>query len=102
MASLGCVLRDLLFIGARRRSVTGSPEKSHRHPWPTHLPYPDGRSSMNRPWRCGIVFGVVAVALARAGTAADPTGFRFEVTVAAGLLPKPTDGRLLVVLGKPT
>src|SRR5437870_3561977 len=28
------------------------------------------------------------------------TGLRFEVTVAPGLLPKPTDGRLLVVLGR--
>jgi S-formylglutathione hydrolase FrmB len=29
------------------------------------------------------------------------TGLRFEVTVNPGLLPKPTDGRLLVVLGRP-
>jgi hypothetical protein len=33
--------------------------------------------------------------------AAPATGLRFEVTVAPGLLEKPTDGRLLVVLGKP-
>lgn len=31
---------------------------------------------------------------------AGPAGPRFEVTVAPGLLSKPTDGRLLVVLGK--
>jgi S-formylglutathione hydrolase FrmB len=49
--------------------------------------------------------GWLAFALFGAGlAAADPpaTGLRFEVTVAPGLLPKPTDGRLLVVLGKPT
>ena len=40
----------------------------------------------------------------RAGDGASTanTGLRFEVTVAPGLLPKPNDGRLLVVLGKAT
>ncbi len=44
-----------------------------------------------------------AVGLLLCATGASPVrgeGLRFEVTVAPGLLPKPTDGRLLVVLGK--
>lgn len=50
-------------------------------------------------------FGWMAVGLLMAIgiAAADPpgnTGLRFEVTVTPGLLAKPTDGRLLVVLGK--
>jgi S-formylglutathione hydrolase FrmB len=48
--------------------------------------------------RAAMVFLFTAVLAA----AADPaTGPRFEVTVAPGLLAKPTDGRLLVVLAKP-
>jgi S-formylglutathione hydrolase FrmB len=43
-----------------------------------------------------VTIGVV-VAPAQPGVLGPP----FEVTVAAGLLSKPTDGRLLVVLGKP-
>jgi hypothetical protein len=45
----------------------------------------------------------LGVAVLGVSAAADPppaTGLRFEVTVAPGLLPKPTDGRLLVVLGR--
>ena len=51
---------------------------------------------------CAFVTLAAALALTVPGPAADgpATGLRFEVTVAPGLLPKPTDGRLLVVLGK--
>jgi S-formylglutathione hydrolase FrmB len=35
-------------------------------------------------------------------TAAEPTSLRFEVTVRKGLLDAPQDGRLLLVLGKPS
>src|SRR5437870_1379192 len=45
--------------------------------------------------------GVAALALGTAAaTAPDSTTLRFEATVAPGLLPKPTDGRLLVVIGR--
>ena len=38
--------------------------------------------------------------LAPPGPAGSPAPLRFEVTVAAGLLPRPTDGRLLIVLAR--
>jgi S-formylglutathione hydrolase FrmB len=57
-----------------------------------------------RRWGSVVVVTLVAGGgLWFGGAPADPpggTGLRFEVTVAPGLLPKPTDGRLLVVLGK--
>src|SRR5258705_13809981 len=43
----------------------------------------------------------VAVLIALSAYSAGPASpLRFEITVAPGLLAKPTDGRLLVVLGK--
>jgi S-formylglutathione hydrolase FrmB len=40
------------------------------------------------------------VAAGRPAVAPDSTSLRFEVTVAPGLLPKPTDGRVLVALNR--
>ncbi len=58
----------------------------------------------NRPGLLAVlVTGLVGLWLGAAGPAADApasTGLRFEVTVAPGLLTRPTDGRLLVVLGR--
>jgi S-formylglutathione hydrolase FrmB len=45
-----------------------------------------------------VVTLMIVADLASADPAGD--GLRFEVTVGPGLLPKPTDGRMLVVLGK--
>src|SRR5262245_45992355 len=47
----------------------------------------------------GLLTAATALGLGTAG--GQPTGgLRFEVTVAPGLLPRPTDGRLLVVLSR--
>src|SRR5438046_10425860 len=59
---------------------------------------------MRRHGRWWVALGVAAAGaalwgFAPAADAPPATGLRFEVTVAPGLLPKPTDGRLLVVLG---
>jgi S-formylglutathione hydrolase FrmB len=57
---------------------------------------------MRRRWAFVLAMAVAA-AVCLSGAAADGpggTGPRFEVTVAPGMLPKPTDGRLLVVLAK--
>ena len=46
------------------------------------------------------IAAITTLGFGLAGPPAGGTGLRFEVTVGPGLLPKPTDGRLLVVLGK--
>jgi S-formylglutathione hydrolase FrmB len=51
--------------------------------------------------RCVVLFGFCLAGFAGWAAAQAPaTGLRFEVTVAPGLLEKPTDGRLLIALGK--
>jgi hypothetical protein len=47
----------------------------------------------------GALFAV-ALALNAPGQESTPTDLRFEVSVAAGLLARPTNGRLLIVLGR--
>lgn len=52
----------------------------------------------NRSWT---ILGLLSVAIASAATDRASAGdWRFEVTVAPGLLTKPTDGRVLVALGR--
>ena len=61
---------------------------------------------MNRQWTRRTALGLLAAGAVGLWLGVAPgqpvagTGLRFEVTVAPGLLPRPTDGRLLVVLGR--